>query len=353
MIKFLDLKGVNLPYIEALHQAASRVIDSGRYIGGDEVERLEEAMCQLTGARFAIGVANGLDALRLILMGYVQLGRLQPGDEVIVPANSFIASALAVSQAGLTPRMADVDPLTMNLDWKQLPLSPKVKAIMPVHLYGRVCDIPEEYLQRYIIIEDAAQCIGAQMGRGHAAGFSFYPTKNVGALGDGGCVTTSDPDLAAVIRSLHNYGQGEHYHNLYQGINSRLDPLQAALLSTKLPFTHQANQARRDIAAIYDCEISNPLIIKPQVVDNHVWHQYVVQAPEGRREELRAFLLAGGVETGVHYPIAIHRQPCYAEMASLSLPQAERLCATVVSLPIAATTPAEAHQVAQILNTWK
>lgn len=352
MIKFLDLKGVNFPYINALHEAAARVIDSGRYIGGDEVTRLEEEMCQLVGARFAIGVANGLDALRLILMGYMQLGKLSVGDEVIVPANSFIASALAVSQAGLTPRMADVDPLTMNLDWAHLPLNERVKAILPVHLYGRVCSIPEEFLQRYIIIEDAAQCIGAKMGQGHAAGFSFYPTKNVGALGDGGCVTTSDPHLAEAIRSLHNYGQSEHYLNIYLGLNSRLDPLQAALLRAKLPFTSQANQARRTIAAIYDSEIRNPLIVKPQMVDNHVWHQYVVQAPDGRRDELRQYLLANGVESGVHYPIPIHRQPCYAEFAAISLPVAERLCASVVSLPIAATTPDEAHQVAQILNSW-
>lgn len=357
----LDLGEVNRPYRDELIAAATAVITSGRYVGGPEVDAFESELAAAVGVKYAVGVANGLDALRLTLRAYMELGRLHGGDEVIVPANSFIASALAVSESGLRVRFADVDPATSNIDWARLPLSPRTRAVMPVHLYGRVAEIPAEISDQFIVIEDNAQAIGATdaAGRhtgslGHAAGMSFYPTKNVGALGDAGAVTTNDADVAAAVRSLANYGSSahEHYLNPLRGVNSRLDSLQAAMLRVKLRHLDEENALRRTLAHTYLGAITNPAVELPLRADGHVWHQFVVRT--AHRDQFRNYLLAHGVETGVHYPVALHRQPCYAEECTgLSLPVAERLAAQVVSLPISrCTSPEDALKISEIINSF-
>lgn len=361
---FLNLATVNEPYIGEIRDAVARVIDSGRYIGSNENKEFEKELATMIGTSNAIGVGNGLDALRLIIRGYIELGRLHRGDEVIVPANSFVASALAVTECGLDVRFADVDPDTANIDWARLPLDSRTRAVMPVHLYGRVCPVPDTLPDGMIVIEDNAQAIGASLnGRmtgaiGHAAGMSFYPTKNVGALGDAGAVTTCDDELAHTVRMLGNYGADTPYHNIYAGINSRLDPIQAAILRAKLPHMAAENATRRRNAEVYLTEIDNPLIITPRVPDspeNHVWHQFVVRIADGRRDAFRRHMAAHGVETAVHYPTPIHRQPCYAATCRhTSLPVAEQLADQVVSLPVSrCTSPADAAEIAGIANLFR
>lgn len=365
---FLDLGRVNAPYTDELKRACERVIDSGRYIGGPEVEALEADMARLTGARYAVGVASGLDALRLTLAAWIELGEMAPGDEVIVPANTYFASVLAVTLAGLTPVPVDADPTTHNLDFTLLrrAIKARTRAVMPVHLYGRPAWSPElEAIANehgLKVIEDVAQAIGAELADGRRCGalgdagcFSFYPTKNVGALGDAGAVTTSDPALAAMLRSLRNYGaSGEPYMFAHLGANSRLDPIQAAMIRVKLPYTDRENDGRRALAAIYDAEISNPLVSTPDAGDDrHVYHQYVVTSPH--RDELRRYLADNGVETLIHYPCPPHRQVCYPDLADrYSLPVAERLASQVLSLPIspACTTIDDARAIAQIINRF-
>lgn len=366
MIKypFLNLATVNEPYIGEIRDAALRVIDSGRYIGGDEVESLESELAATIGTTYAVGVGNGLDALRLILRGYMELGRLRHGDKVIVPANSFVASALAVTECGLEVRFADVDADTANLDWDRLPLDSHTRAVMPVHLYGRVCPVPSGLPDNLLVIEDNAQAIGASRhGKktgaiGHAAGMSFYPTKNIGATGDAGAVTTDDAELARTVARLRNYGTDRPYHNVYAGINSRLDPIQAAVLRAKLPHLADENATRRRNAEVYLSELDSPLIIKPNAPDEpdaHVWHQFVIRITGGRRDDFRLHMAAYGVETAIHYPTPIHRQPCYASAhGTLSLPVAEMLADQVVSLPISrCTTPADAAAIAEIANSFR
>lgn len=361
---FLDLATVNEPYIGEIHAAAARVIDSGRYIGGAETQGFETELAAATGTSHAIGVGNGLDALRLIIRACIELRRLRRGDEVIVPANSFVASALAVTECGLNVRFADVDPDTANIDWARLPVGSHTRAVMPVHLYGRACPVPDSLPDGMIVIEDNAQAIGASIGQrmtgalGHAAGMSFYPTKNVGALGDAGAVTTSDDELAHTVRMLGNYGADTPYHNVYAGINSRLDPIQAAILRAKLPHMAAENATRRRNAETYLAEINNPLIITPSVPDHpeaHVWHQFVVRITGGRRDAFRRHMAANGVETAVHYPTPIHRLPCYAAACgNLSLPVAEMLADQVVSLPVSrCTSPADAAEIAGIANAFR
>lgn len=357
---FLDLAVVNAPYEKAMTEAVGRVITSGRYIGGSEVAAFEAGLSAALGVDHVVAVANGLDALRLIVRAYMELGRLKPGDEVVVPANSFVASALAVSDCGLEVRFADADPDTYNLDWDKMPCGPKVKAVMPVHLYGRVCVVPEDIRQRYVVIEDSAQAIGARGAclMGHAAGMSFYPTKNIGALGDAGAVITPSEEVAAVVRSLGNYGTDRQYHNIYMGLNSRMDPVQAAMLRVKLAAMDHENSIRRERAGIYDAHINNQLIELPKMPDDpetHVWHQYVVRVADGRRDEFRRFMESRGVETAVHYPCPIHRQPCYASRYSgLSLPVAERLAEEVVSLPVSrGTSVDDALEISAIVNEFE
>ena len=260
---FLELGTVNAPYKEALKAAAARVIDSGRYVGGAENEAFESELAAHTGTRYAVGVSNGLDALRLIFKAYIGLGRLREGDAVIVPANTYIASVLAVTDAGLRPVFAEPCSATLNLDTSRLEevYTPDVKAVLTVHLYGRACydTVLDDFAHRHelIVVEDNAQAIGAEacgFGRtgslGHAAAFSFYPTKNVGAVGDAGAVTTSDKELADTVRALANYGSDRRYHNIYQGYNCRLDPIQASFLRIKLAHIDAETAHRRSIAAV-------------------------------------------------------------------------------------------------------
>lgn len=370
---FLDLSTVNAPYLDEIKIALARVADSGRYVGGDEVVRFEGALKNLTGALYAIGVSNGLDALRMILRGYMELGRLRPGDGVIVPSNTYIASVLAITDCGLSPIFVDPSIESFNINAKGVTKAlddSRAKVLMTVHLYGRVAwDADLKRLARergLIVIEDNAQAIGAVApvdgllansrvtgSLGHAAAFSFYPTKNIGALGDAGAVTTSDADLAAAVRALANYGSDIRYHNVYRGWNCRLDPVQAAVLNVKLPHVDAENGYRRVIAATYNCEISNPLVAKPVFVgdDSMVWHQYVVMSPH--RDKLQNYLRANGVATDIHYPTPIHRQPCYAEYGELPLPVADKISKEALSLPVSRCTSVDdARAIARIINEF-
>lgn len=368
---FLDLGPVNAPYMDEMSAAMERVVRSGRYIGGIETEQFEQNLRHLTGAGYAVGVSNGLDALRIILRGYIELGEMAPGDEVIVPANTYIASVLAISDNGLTPVLAEPDLLTSNLDTTRIEslITTRTRAIMPVHLYGRVCfDERLKALARrhsLLIIEDNAQAIGAVSpapgitggtvtgNLGHAAAFSFYPTKNIGALGDAGAVTTSDERLARAVRALANYGSDRRYHNIYRGLNCRLDPVQAAVLNVKLPHIDQENAMRRELAAIYCREITNPEVRLPELVPGHVFHQFVIHTDN--RDAFTRHLDEHGVGWDMHYATPPHMQPCYKELTNnskpLHLPVTERLADTCVSLPITrCTTPADAKEIANIIN---
>lgn len=366
---FLDLAAVNAPYIPEITKAVTSVINGGRYIGGPEVTAFEHNLASFTGTGHAIGVSNGLDALRLILRAFIELGVFAPGQEVIVAANTYIASVLAITDSGLTPVLVEPDPATMNLDITHVAaaITPHTAAIMPVHLYGRVCwsDTLADLARRHNlkIIEDNAQAIGASYrGRrtgslGDAAAFSFYPTKNIGAMGDAGAVTTSDLTLADAIRALANYGSDRRYHNIYAGCNCRLDPMQAAVLNVKLPHTDSENALRRDIATAYHEVIDHPDIIKPAMpchTDEMVWHQYVIRTPH--RAALHNYLEAHGVGTDVNYPTPLHRQPCYEKQLGHRIyPIAERMCNEVLSLPVAprSTSPDDARQIAQIINRFR
>lgn len=371
---FLSLAAANEPYMDQLRAAAWRVIDSGRYIGGAEVEELESELAAMTGVPFAIGVSNGLDALRLTLRAWIQLGKLNPGDEVIVPANTYIASVLAIVDAGLTPVLAEPAEDTMNLDTERLGeyLTPRTRAIMPVHLYGRVCwdaDLASFVKARdLLVIEDCAQAIGARSridglfgtqqagGLGHAAALSFYPTKNVGALGDGGAVLTHSRELADAVRTLANYGSDRRYHNIYAGYNCRLDPVQAAMLRVKLPHTAEENADRFARALAYVRTIDHPLVSVPAVPDDvvsHVWHQFVIRVGSGKRDEMQRRLAAEGVGTDIHYAVPPHLQPCFRGKLAVpgSLPVTERIAGEILSLPIGrGTSVKDAADIARIIN---
>lgn len=365
--KFLDLKDVNAPWLDEINDAVCRVIQSGRYVGGPEVQNFEKLLAETVGGGVAAtGVSNGLDALRLIFRAYMEMGVMKPGDEVIVPANTYIASILAVTDNGLKPVFVEPDIRTLNLDTKLIEkhISPRTRAILTVHLYGRTCydRTMQEAADKFglKIVEDNAQAIGAIScdGRhtgalGDAAAFSFYPTKNIGAMGDAGAVTSRDSRLISTVKALANYGSDYRYHNIYQGLNCRLDPIQAAVISCKLPYLDAECKRRSHLASIYEKEINNPLISKPLYTAHKdmVWHQYVVMTPY--REELRNYLLENGVETEVHYPIAPHRQPCMHEYAGLNLPVSDKIAREVVSLPISACTSADdAAEIAKIINNF-
>ena len=362
---FLDLGIVNEQWRHELIDACSRVIDSGRYIGGDEVESFERELAAYCGCSRAVGVGNGTDALHLILRGYVELGIMKPGDEVIVPANTFIATALAVVDAGLVPVFVDADVNTYNIDVSQIEnaISEHTRAVITVHLYGRPSyslQLREVALHHNLkLIEDSAQAIGAGVGDtrcgalGDAAAFSFYPTKNLGALGDGGAVTTSDESLADVVLSLRQYGSCRRNEYAYCGVNSRLDPIQAAMLRVKMSHLNEENRLRRELALVYSRLICNPRVITPtECADYHVYHQYVVRVAD--RDAFRHYLAENGVETDVHYPIPPHLQPCFSEYGSLHLPVAEQLAAEVVSLPInpACLSTADAEAISKIINAY-
>lgn len=347
MIKFLDLQKINLAHQEEIEEKLLQVFRSGWYLLGNEVKNFETNLATYIGAPNAIGVANGLDALRLIFRAYLELGQLKVGDEVIVPANTYIASILAITDNRLKPVFAEPEIGNYNLDISKLEalITPKTKAIMVVHLYGQVCWSQElEVLAKkhnLKVIEDNAQSIGAEWNGiktgnlGDAAGFSFYPGKNLGALGDAGAVTCKDSLLAKTIRTLANYGSKEKYVNEFQGLNSRVDEIQAAVLDIKLKYIDAENDRRREIAEQYISGITNPKIIlpnSPSESNEHVWHLFVIRTEE--RDELQKYLSENGVQTLIHYPIPPHKQKAYKYYNHLSFPITEKIHNEVLSLPI-------------------
>lgn len=370
MIKFLDLQKINAQYAAGLKQAAAEVIDSGWFLQGDRVASFEKEYSEYIGSRNAIACANGLDALRLILKGYIELGLMRPGDEVIVPANTFIASILAITDNGLKPVLVEPDIETYNLDLSLLEqaITPKTRAIMVVHLYGLTCwseklkAIAEKYDLK--VIEDNAQAIGASYfgedgpiktgNLGDASGISFYPGKNLGALGDSGAVTTNDDELATVIRALANYGSKEKYVNDYRGLNSRMDEIQAAFLSVKLKYLDHENRIRQDIADYYTRNIRNERIVLPGLPEKRGMHVYYIYAIRtGNRASLMRYLADNGVQTLIHYPIPPHKQKAYREWCELSLPVTERIHREILSIPISPVMmKPEVERVADLLNGY-
>jgi len=374
MIKFLDLKAVNDSFEPQLSQSIKRVLDSGWYLQGNEVVGFEKKYSEYIGSKHCVGVANGLDALRLILKAYLVLGMMKEGDEIIVPANTFIASILAITDNRLKPVLVEPDISTFNLDPFKIEekITERTKGIMLVHLYGQNAMHPEilRLVDKYDIklIEDNAQAVGAFAARvdnhkaqsqnrtgaiGHAAGHSFYPGKNLGCLGDGGAVTTNDDDLASVIRALANYGSSIKYRSDYQGLNSRLDEIQAAILSTKLTRLDSDNQHRRDIAQYYLNHIEHRALILPaqQPKIDHVWHLFVIRS--SRRNELQNYLAENNIQTIIHYPIPPHKQFAYKEWNSLSFPITEKISEEVLSLPMSPImTDKDMKQVVSILNKF-
>lgn len=345
MIPFLDLKNINAQYRNELIEACTRVIDSGWYIAGNELAQFEQAFASYCGTKHAIGVANGLDALILTLRAWKELGKLQDGDEVIVPANTYIASILAISANGLTPVLVEPDIHTYNLcpQHTRAALTSKTKVILPVHLYGQLADMPEimEIAKEHdlLVLEDSAQSHGASLNGkkagnwGDAAGFSFYPGKNLGALGDAGAITTNDDELAETVRALGNYGSHKKYENIYKGVNSRLDEIQAAMLSVKLKHLDTEIAHRRKVANAYLEGINNPAVILPIPHDeSHVWHVFVVRCEQ--REALQQYLADQGIQTLIHYPIPPHQQQAYKEWNGKSLPVSELIHQQVLSLPM-------------------
>lgn len=359
MIKFLDLQKINANYQEQLQQKMKLVLDKGWFILGNEVKEFETNFANYCGTKHCIGVANGLDALILILKAYIQLGKLQKGDEVIVPSNTYIATILAIFQADLVPVLVEPDLETYNINPEliQQNISAKTKAIMPVHLYGQLCTMERinEIAKQHnlLVIEDAAQAHGLNFEGNNTKAFSFYPAKNLGALGDGGAITTNDDALAKVLFSLRNYGSDKKYHNEFIGINSRLDEIQAAFLNVKLTDLDADNDQRRTIAKRYLSEIKNDKIVLPKVksLEKHVFHLFVIRTEN--REELQDFLLKNDIETVIHYPIPPHKQKALKEWNDLSFPISEKIHNEILSLPISQViTDAEVDYVIEILNKY-
>ncbi|MFO7656107.1 MAG: DegT/DnrJ/EryC1/StrS family aminotransferase [Bacteroidales bacterium] len=346
MIKFLDLEKINAQYRLQLMKACEDLIDSGWYILGERVKQFEQEFAEYCNVPYCIGVANGLDALSLIIEAYKTLGVMQPGDEIIVPANTYIASILAVTRNGLTPVFVEPEPHTFTIDPKLIEpkITPKTKGILPVHLYGQCADmqpinsLAEKYNLK--VIEDSAQAHGAGYqgikagALGNASGFSFYPGKNLGCMGDAGAVTTHDEELFNIIKTLRNYGSAEKYINLYEGTNSRLDELQATILSVKLRFLDKENKRRGEIADLYLKNIQNPEIQLPAVGRHchHVWHVFVLRCKQ--RDKLQDFLFRNNIQTVIHYPIPPHKQAAYKRFGHISLPITETLHNEALSLPV-------------------
>jgi dTDP-4-amino-4,6-dideoxygalactose transaminase len=403
MIKFLDIEKITASFDPELSSAVGKVIKRGWFLLGQEVSVFEKEYAKFIGTKHCIGVANGLDALRLILKAYIEMGIMQEGDEVIAPANTFIASILAITDNRLGPVLVEPDIGTYNLDISLIEqhITPRTKAIMVVHLYGQACwstgleDIAEKYSLK--IVEDNAQAAGSfyipelenssktleqwNLGTlkrtgslGDAAGHSFYPGKNLGALGDGGAVTTNDDELASIVRALANYGSTKKYVHDYQGLNSRLDEIQAAVLSVKLLRLDADNQFRREIAQYYIDNITNPDIILPipsnkkRVTNNekhitpdaerlllnlsHVWHLFVIRHSD--RDKLQKHLADNDIQTLIHYPIPPHRQKAYLDWNGLTFPVTEQIHREVLSLPISQVMPMnDVDRVVEIINYYK
>lgn len=369
-IPFLDLKEINAQYRQDMIDAATRVIDSGWYIQGTELKEFESEFAAYCGTQHCIGVANGLDALTLTLRAWKELGKLKEGDEIIVPANTYIASILAITENRLKPVLVEPDEYTYNLCpiKTAAAITPNTKAIVAVHLYGQLAPMPELMAladeHRLLVLEDSAQAHGAAIkGKkagswGHASGFSFYPGKNLGALGDAGAVTTNDDELATTIRALGNYGSHKKYENYYQGINSRLDEIQAAFLRVKLGNIDQDIRLRRGIAERYLDGIKNKKIILPNtsrspgnINVDHVFHLFVIRTD--LREKLVDYMVSNGVGTVIHYPIPPHLQTAYPELNHLALSVTEELHSTVLSLPIYPTMKvSDVNQIIQLCNEF-
>jgi dTDP-4-amino-4,6-dideoxygalactose transaminase len=368
-VSFLDLKKINHQYEQALINACTRVIQSGWYIGGPALIEFEAKFSAYCGVQHAIGVSNGLDALTLVLRAWKELGKLQNGDEVIVPANTYIASILAITENKLKPILVEPDPISLNIDSTGIlaAITSKTKAILVVHLYGQLADMPQIMTiaekHNLLVLEDAAQAHGASLNGikagnwGNAAGFSFYPGKNLGALGDAGAITTNDQSLADLLRALRNYGSNEKYKNIVQGVNNRLDDIQAAMLSVKLDYLDRDTQHRRCIAQRYLTEIHNPLIRLPQIEKNaeytmqHVWHLFVICCE--RRNELQNYLQQHSIQTLIHYPTPPHQQQCFPAWNDLSYPITEKIHRTILSIPIGPTlTDQEVTHVIEAINAF-
>lgn len=365
MIRFLDLQKINTQYKQELTIAANRVIDSGWYLMGKELETFEQSYSAFCNVKFALGVANGLDALRLIFRGYIEMGVMCKGDEVIVPANTYIASVLAITDNDLIPVFVEPNLETYNLDSNKIEaaITYKTKAILTVHLYGQN-SIDNQILQicsrhGLKLIEDGAQSHGAKWndkisgGIGDAAGHSFYPGKNLGALGDAGAVTTNDKNLARTISALRNYGSEKKYENIYKGLNSRLDEIQAAFLNVKLKYIQDDIENRRKVANFYLTNINNKNIILPTVLneEGHVWHLFVIRTEN--RNRLQEYLKKNDVQTLIHYPIPIHKQQAYRAFNNLSLPITEKIHNETISLPLSAVmSKKDIDSIIKILNKY-
>ncbi|MEZ7498898.1 DegT/DnrJ/EryC1/StrS family aminotransferase [Flavobacterium sp. Arc3] len=355
MIPFLDLKKINTPYETAFQEKMKAVLENGWYILGEEVSAFESNFAVYCGAKYCIGVGNGFDALALIFKGYIELGKLEKGDEVIVPANTYIASILAILEADLIPVLVEPKLETYNIDPDliQGKITSKTKAILAVHLYGQLAEMDSinaiAIQHNLLLLEDAAQSHGAianykpqKAGNlSNAAAFSFYPGKNLGALGDGGAIVTNDSALAKIVFSLRNYGSETKYYNDYAGVNSRLDELQAGFLNVKLPHLDIENDQRRAIARRYLSEIKNDKIMLPKwdSSNNHVFHLFVIRTEN--REELQKYLYQNGIQTVIHYPVPPHKQKALLEWNNISLPITEKIHETVLSLPISPVLTAE------------
>ncbi len=366
MIKFLDLQKINAQYQDEFHQKMQLVLDKGWFILGDEVKQFEANFANYTKSKYCIGVGNGLDAIVLIFKAYIHLGLMQKGDEVIVPSNTYIASILGVLQADLVPVFVEpkLETFNINPDLISEKITSKTRAILPVHLYGQLCEMDEIFeiakQHNLIVVEDAAQSHGAilefrnqNLEVRNAQAYSFYPGKNLGALGDAGAITTNDEELAKVLFSLRNYGSEKKYHNEFIGVNSRLDEIQAAFLNVKLPFLDEENNNRKVIAKRYLSEIKNDKIILPywDFSNNHVFHLFVIRTEN--REVLQDYLKKNEIETIIHYPIPPHKQKAFESWNNLSFPISEKIHDEVLSLPISPImTDDEVSKVIQILNHY-
>lgn len=365
MIKFLDLHKINQPYEAEFKLKFQQFLNKGWYILGENVKQFEKEFAIYCRTKHCIGVANGLDALILIFRAYKQLGKLQKGDEVIVPANTYIASIIAVLENDLVPVLVEPYLETYNINPSEIEkqITSKTKAILPVHLYGQLCDMKtiNEIAQKYnlLVVEDAAQAHGAMNQKragnlSNVSGFSFYPGKNLGALADAGAITTNDDELAKTLFSLRNYGSQKKYKNEFIGLNSRLDEIQAAFLRVKLKDLDQQNQKRREVAKRYLSEIKNPKIVLPYYngSENHAFHLFVIRTEN--REELQSYLLKNNIETLIHYPIAPHKQQAMKTFSHLSLPITEQIHNQVLSIPISPVlTDDEISKVINVLNNYE
>lgn len=367
MINFLDLKKINAQYRGEIVDAMIKVLDSGWYIMGEELSKFEKNFAGYCGVKNCIGVANGLDALVLVLRAWKEMGLLKDGDEVLVPSNTYIASILAITENGLKPILVEPDENTFNISVSNIieNISEKTKVILPVHLYGLACPmkdiaaIAKEH--NLLILEDCAQAHGAEINGvkvgawGNAAGFSFYPGKNLGAIGDAGAITTNDDELAVTLRAIRNYGSHVKYENKFKGLNSRLDELQAAILDVKLNYLDAENCRRREIANKYLSEITNENILLPAIPSchqEHVWHLFVVRSIN--RKSLKEYFDDNEVQTLIHYPIPPHKQVAYKELKDKYYPISEKFHQEVLSLPMDPTmTDKDVDTVIKVVNGFK